>query len=82
MAAALAGTFVLLLGGCGKTQDSYEQMTKAAKLAGETLYLPEDYTGEAFSITACYLSQTAYAVIEREDLTLLADELCSLLLAG
>ena len=66
----------------GRTEDSYEQMTKAAKLTGETLYLPEDYTGEAFSVTACYLTQTAYAVIEREDLTLLADELCSLLLAA
>lgn len=66
----------------GKNEESYERMTKAARLENGTLYLPEDYTLSAFSVEAQYLSATSYGVVVREDLSLLADELCSRFLAA
>lgn len=66
----------------GKDEESYERMTKAARLENGTLYLPEDYTLSAFSVEAQYLSGTSYGVVVREDLSLLADELCSRFLAA
>ena len=66
----------------GKDEESYERMTKAARLENGTLYLPEDYTLSAFSVEAQYLSATSYGVVVREDLSLLADELCSRFLAA
>lgn len=60
----------------GKTESSFEQMARAARLQGSTLYIPEDYTVSALGIQAEYLTGTSYAVALNEKLAPLAEALC------
>ena len=66
----------------GRTESEFEQMTNAARLQGETLYLPESYTVEQFGVEAVYFSGTSYAAVQRDDLTAAADELAALMLSA
>lgn len=52
-------------------------MAKAAKLQGDTLYIPEDYAQSTFGMQAQYLTGTSYAVVLNEELAALAESLCS-----
>ena len=66
----------------GRTESEFEQMSNAARLQGETLYLPESYTVEQFGVEAVYFSGTSYAAVQRDDLTAAADELAALMLSA
>lgn len=61
----------------GRTESSFDQMAKAAKLQGDTLYIPEDYAQSTFGMQAQYLTGTSYAVVLNEELAALAESLCS-----